>query len=99
MVRPFTRMKLLLAVIGVFVGLCVGAQDTVMFQGKNGPGTGKHIVLLAGDEEYRSEEAMPLMAKILAERHGFKCTVLFSLKDGEIAPTNTSSLSGPEALD
>ncbi len=39
---------------------------------------GKHIVLIAGDEEYRSEESAPMLAKILSSRHGFKCTVLFS---------------------
>lgn len=37
-----------------------------------------HVVLVSGDEEYRSEEAMPQLAKILSERHGFNCTVLFA---------------------
>ncbi len=47
--------------------------------GTRGPGVGKHIVLLAGDDgEYHSEEALPALAKILAVRHGFTCTVLFS---------------------
>lgn len=41
-----------------------------------------------------------MMAKILSQRHGFKCTVLFSLNDkGEIDPTNQKSLSNPKALD
>ena len=62
------------------------------------PPKGGNVVLLSGDEEYRSEEAMPLLGKILAEHHGFKCTVLFSLNaDGYIAPTNTVSLAGAEA--
>ena len=43
-----------------------------------GTAKGKHIVLLSGDEEYRSEEALPMLAKILSQRHGFKCTVLFA---------------------
>ena len=55
------------------------ARDWVTYEGKAGPGKGKHIVFMAGDEEYRSEEGLPMMAKILAERHGFKCTVLFSI--------------------
>ena len=42
------------------------------------PGAGHHILLIAGDEEYRSEEALPMLAAILAKRHGFHCTVLFS---------------------
>ena len=59
----------------------------LVFEGKSGPGKGRHIVLLAGDEEYRSEEGLPQLAKILSQRHGFKCTVLFSLNGkGEIDP-------------
>ena len=42
----------------------------VVYQGGDGPGKGKHIVLVSGDQEYRSEEAIPQLAKILAERHG-----------------------------
>lgn len=66
-----------------------------------GAGAGKHVVLLAGDEEYRSEESMPMLARILAERHGFKCTVLFSYneKDGTIDPNAGATLGKPEALD
>lgn len=54
----------------------------------DGPGQGKHIVFVTGDEEYRSEESMPQLAKILANRHGFRCTVLFAIdpKDGSIDP-------------
>lgn len=77
------------------------ANDWVVYEGKSGPGFGKHIVFLAGDEEYRSEESLPQMAKILAVRHGFKCTVLFSLdsKDGTINPNAGANLGGAEALD
>jgi len=58
------------------------------FEGRDGPGQGKHIVLVAADQEYRSEQSMPMLAKILAERHGFHCTVLFSLNaDGKVDPT------------
>ena len=79
----------------------LNAADTVVYEGKTGPGVGKHIVFLAGDEEYRSEESLPQMAKILAVRHGFKCTVLFSLdpKDGTINPNAGGNLTGAEALD
>ena len=49
---------------------------------QEGPGQGKHIVFLTGDEEYRSEESLPMLAKILAVRHGFKCTVLFADQPG-----------------
>jgi hypothetical protein len=69
------------------------------FPAGKGPGAGKHVVLLAGDEEYRSEESMPMLARILAEKHGFRCTVLFSHDDGVINPNNQKSLGRPEALD
>src|SRR6266576_4291718 len=59
----------------------------VVYQGGEGPGKGKHIVLVSGDEEYRSEEALPQLGKILALRHGFKCTVLFAIEDGREIPT------------
>ena len=76
------------------------AKDHMVYQGKSGPGKGKHIVFLSGDEEYRGEEGLPMMAKIMSQRHGFKCTVLFSLNDkGEIDPNNQQSLSHPQALD
>lgn len=76
------------------------AEDWIVYPGKAGPGAGKHIVFLSGDEEYRSEEALPMLAKILAERHGFKCTVLFAIdQDGTINPDVGNKLPGAEALD
>lgn len=72
----------------------------LVFQGTDGPGKGKHIVFLAGDHEYRSEETLPALARILAKRLGFKCTVLFNIDPatGEIAAGN-SNMPGMEALD
>lgn len=76
------------------------AEDWITYEPKPGAGQGKHIVFLAGDEEYRSEEALPLLAKILSQRHGFKATVLFSVdEDGTINPDNQASLSGAHLLD
>ncbi|GAA4439988.1 PVC-type heme-binding CxxCH protein [Bremerella cremea] len=73
--------------------------NPLVYEGDSGIGKGKHIVFLAGDHEYRSEESLPAMARILAKRHGFKCTVLFSLdpKNGEILP-GSSHMPGTEAL-
>src|SRR6187399_1966999 len=96
-------MKLLSAFLSIAaLALPALAEDKlwVTYEGKDGPGKGKHIVLLAGDEEYRSEEALPMLAKILSERHGFKCSVLFSVEpDGTINPENVKSLANAEALD
>jgi hypothetical protein len=77
------------------------AADGVVYQGKPGSGQGKQIVFLAGDEEYRSEEGLPMLAKILAVRHGFKCTVLFAINpaDGTIDPLTLTNLPGLAALD
>jgi hypothetical protein len=78
----------------------LAADDHVVYEPKAGPGGGKHVVLVSGDEEYRSEEGLPMLGKILSQRHGFKCTVLFSLAaDGTIDPTAGGSIGHPEALD
>ncbi|MCH1421649.1 MAG: ThuA domain-containing protein [Akkermansiaceae bacterium] len=58
------------------------------YSGGEGPGKGKHVVLIAADQEYRSEQAMPMMAGILSEHHGFDCTVLFGVNEkGMVDPT------------
>ena len=77
------------------------AADGVVYQGKQGPGQGKNIVFLAGDEEYRSEEGLPMLAKILAVRHGFNCTVVFPINpgDGTIDPLTLTNMPGIAALD
>jgi hypothetical protein len=76
------------------------ADDWISYEGQSGPGRGKHLVFLSGDEEYRSEEGLPCLAKILSQRHGFKCTVLFAVdSDGTINPKNQASLPGAAALD
>lgn len=77
------------------------AADWVVYEGKNGPGHSKQLVFLSGDEEYRSEEGLPMLAKILAVRHGFKCTVLFPINpgDGTIDPVTLTNIPGMTALD
>ncbi|MEY2411094.1 MAG: hypothetical protein QOF48_3764, partial [Verrucomicrobiota bacterium] len=94
--KSFAPFLIALSFLAVTAG---PAADWVTYAGKAGPGKGKHIVFLTGDEEYRSEEGLPMLAKILAERHGFKCTVLFSIKDGEIDPNTKNNEPGIEALD
>ncbi|MEP6669328.1 MAG: heme-binding protein, partial [Chthoniobacter sp.] len=100
-------MKLHRSLVSLLAALAVTAfsvhaeeKTWLTFEGKDGPGKGKHVVLLAGDEEYRSEESLPMLAKILSQRLGFKTTVLFSVEDdGRINPNKGDSLSHPEALD
>src|SRR5215210_8014702 len=91
---------LLTIVFGLVLPALAQAADSIVYQPKPGPGSGKHIVFLSGDEEYRSEEGLPMLAKILSVRHGFKCTVLFAIdKQGNIAPEVLTNLPGNEALD
>jgi hypothetical protein len=93
------RMGLLLGAIAWLAGAARADDPWIVYEGK-GPGTGKHIVLVAADDEYRSEELIPQLAKILAKRHGFKCTVLFAIdkKDGTINPGQQDNIPGLEAL-
>jgi type 1 glutamine amidotransferase len=81
-------------------GIVRAEEPWIRFAGQEGPGMGKHIVLVSGDEEYRSEEALPQLAKILATRHGFTCTVLFAIdpKDGTINPNQNDNIPGLAAL-
>jgi hypothetical protein len=98
--RPTNAARLALAALACLTVANARAADDpwVVYPGGEGPGKGKHIVLVSGDEEYRSEEALPQLGKILAERHGFKCTVLFPIdKDGTINPT-VSNIPGLAAL-
>jgi hypothetical protein len=94
-------IALIIASCLLFPSLGAVAQEkSLKLEGKSGPGNGKHIVLLSGDEEYRSEEALPMLAKILSERHGFQCSVVFSLNEkGEIDPDRADSISDSSVLD
>ena len=89
----------------LFAALTAAVQaaesNWVVYQGHGGPGQGKEIVFLSGDDEYRSEEGLPMLAKILAVRHGFKCTVLFPInpRDGTIDPATLTNIPGMAALD
>ncbi len=79
--------------------LCA-AEAPLVYQGKAGPGKGKHVVFVVGDQEYRSEESMPAVARMLAERHGFKCTVLLpvNVQTGEMDASVIDNIPGLEAL-
>jgi hypothetical protein len=83
------------------VATALAEDPWLVFEGKTGPGKGKHVVLVSGDEEYRTEEAFPMLGRLLAEKHGFKCTVLFPIdpKTGEINPNEQTNIPGVEAID
>ncbi|QEF98218.1 Trehalose utilization [Stieleria maiorica] len=72
--------------------------EPLVYEGTEGIGKGKHIVFIANDHEYRSEQTCPLLAKILAKHHGFRCTVLFGVdQQGTIKP-GARAVPGMEAL-
>lgn len=89
---------LTLAIAAWLVPAAVQAAPLV-YEGEAGPGAGKHVVLIANDHNYRSQEAVPALARILAKHHGFKCTVLFGVDPatGVILP-GESNIPGMEAL-
>lgn len=105
--RPLAPLLSVLAALMLLATSCqVDAQDTptednphlVTYEGTDGPGVGKHIVFLAGDHEYRSEEILPAMARIMAKRYGFRTSVFFTLdEEGYIEP-GSSRIKGLEAL-
>jgi hypothetical protein len=84
----------------LFPAASIGSEPWVSYEGQNGPGSGRHIVLISGDEEYRSEEALPQFAQILAKHHGFRCTVLFAIdpESGVINPNILDNIPGLQAL-
>ena len=73
--------------------------DPLVYEGTDGPGKGKHIVFIASDHEYKSEEALPALARIMARHHGYKCTVLLGVDPttGDIKP-GMSNIPGTTAL-
>lgn len=96
-------------VLTVIAGLLVSsfslgtyADDRLVFKSPHSDENTKHVVLIAGDEEYRTEESMPMLAKILSQRHQFNCTVLFSFGPDDadyIDPNNQQGLRSVESLD
>jgi type 1 glutamine amidotransferase len=92
--------RLTVAVVAFAFAPLTAADPWITIEGGEGPGKGKHVVLVSGDEEYRSEEALPQLAKILAKHHGFTCTVLFAIdpKDGCVAPNVTNNIPGTDKL-
>lgn len=93
------KRLLTLALTLWFVPPIATQANPLVYEGDSGPGRGKHIVLIANDHNYRSQEAIPALARILAKHHGFRCTVLFGVDSdtGVILP-GESHIPGMEAL-
>jgi hypothetical protein len=98
--KPAVPALLLASVLNLATTPARAADPWITLKGAAGPGQGKHVVLVSGDEEYRSEEALPQLAKILARHHGFTCTVLFAIdpRTGTVNPDQRKNIPGLEAL-
>jgi type 1 glutamine amidotransferase len=93
--KRFSLCVALLLFAGAGAASAAEPVGSITYQpGKVGGGAGKHIVFVCGEWEYRCEESLPMMAKILATHHGFKTTVLFSInpKDGTVHPPTTTNI-------
>ena len=56
------RCTLAVVVFGSLLNTTLYSAETLVFEPK-GESAGKHIVLVSGDEEYRTEETMPMLGK------------------------------------
>ena len=90
-----TILVLLLAALSL-----PAADAGLIYQGRKGAGHAKHVVFVTADQEYRSEESTPAFARLLAERQGFRCTVLLPInkQTGEIDAQTDDNIPGLEAL-
>ena len=96
----FVAMWMLMSVCGVLGSAALAAHpNRVVWEGERGPGLGKHIVFIAGDHEYRGEESLPALARIMARHYGFKCSFFVTTdpSDGTIKP-GSNHITGLEAL-
>lgn len=95
--KPIHSIFLLAAACGLaFTHAADMPTPTAHLAGKDGA---PHLVFVTGDEEYRSEETMPMLARILHRDHGFTVTVCFALTDGVINPDRLDNIEGLEILD
>ena len=99
MLPSMHRLPLVLALLLAATFAAPAAERWVTYEPPAGKANGKTIVLLSGDEEYRSEESLPQLGRILSQRHGFRTIVLFSQDaDGTINPNNQTNVPGMHLL-
>ncbi len=84
---------LIAVIIGLFIVGCqkentVNQKDTL------------NIVFVTGDEEYRTEESMPMLARLVKRELNANVKVCYALDSaGFIAPNRTDHIAGLEALE
>jgi len=94
-------MLMLIFLLNALPSAAIAAHpNRVVWEGDRGVGKGMHIVYVAGDHEYRGEETLPALARIMARYYGFRCSFFVTTdpKTGEIQP-GSNHITGLEALD
>ncbi len=84
------KWSLAFALVGIAsLALVVGTREA--------PAQGRtpHVVFVTGDDEYRSEITMPMIAAILEKRHGIRTSVAYA----KPIPQTKDNIEGLEALD
>lgn len=104
MYLSYIKDSVLVIVSFLVVSLCANCQSSrsfITFDPAQNGARAKHIVLVSGDEEYRSEEGLPMLAKILSTHHGFRTTVVFAInpESGMIDPNYQNNIPGLESLE
>ena len=102
MFKPTSSRAIFASLTTLLVVCATGhAAEWLTLPAKAGTSNGKKIVLVSGDEEYRSEESCPMLAKILSQKYGFDCVVLFAINPsgGYIDPNFQQNIPGTNALD
>jgi len=76
------------------------AAGTVSLSAEDARPSSPRVVFVAGDHEYRSEESLPMLARLLKDRYGFEVAVCYPLNEnGKIDPLREDSISGLQALE
>lgn len=80
----------LCCVLGSLVALGVTGAPSLLAADAKKP----HVVFVTGDDEYRSEVSMPMIAKILEARHGMRTSIAYA----KPTPQTKDNIVGLEAL-
>jgi len=92
-------MKIMYFLASIFlISATLAHSNPVIYKADSSIAKKKHLVLIASDHEYRAEETIPALARILTKHHGFDCTVLFGIDDNGEIEAGISNIPGLEAL-